>query len=100
MILKRVQADLAAMSDLRDEIRGLPDLKLKIDAIYHSIFIGDGDANPPLNQRVSFNEKRTTYLITKIEKLSAAKTLGPKERAMMYSAAVAVITMVIDRLAN
>ena len=89
--LERVIADLESMGELRDEIRGLPDLKIKVDAIYHEIFIGDGELNPPLKQRTSFVEKKIEYVAKKAEKLASARTLGPRERMVMYGALITAL---------
>ena len=88
------------MGDRQDEIRGLPELKDRVDSIYHALYVGDGEQHPPLTQQVSFVEKKATYLAGKMEKLSAARTLGPKERVTLYVALLAAIGSAIKHFSN
>lgn len=98
--LKSVTKDLEGVAALREEIRGLPTVANKVEEIYHALFVGDGEANPPLTQKIAFVEKQTEYLSKKVERLASARTLGPRERVVLYTALIAAIGGVIKHYLN
>ncbi len=98
--LQRVLQDLEQVEDLQREIRALPDLKDRLEAIYHCLYIGDGESHPPLTQQVAFVDKRGAYLAKKVDRLAAARTLGPKERGALYVALIAALGGAVKHYLN
>ena len=93
VVLNRVVQDLERLNGLRDEIRELPALQKKVEDLFNAFYIGNGEHNPPLTQRISTLERD-------VRRCKSANGIGPKERAALYGALLTAVAAALKAYFN
>lgn len=80
LTLQRVVRDLEHLEALREKVSDIPTMARKLEEVYHTIFIGDGDGNMSIMQRLVLLENR-----------KPRRSFSAKERVALLSLFLGVV---------